>query len=127
MIDPLWSAKQRWVVIAGLAAILTYLSINYWYNSVYTPWPVESDGSRASLIDRQINPNTASRAELEAVAYIGPALAQSIVEYRDRAAAEHPDKVIFQSPEDLLKVRGIGPATLDRIGPWLMFGPQEDD
>lgn len=55
-----------------------------------------------------INLNTASAAELERLPRIGPATAERIVAYRD---AHGP----FQAPEDLMKVKGIGPATFAQV------------
>jgi competence protein ComEA len=56
----------------------------------------------------RINLNTATPAELQTLPGIGPVLAQRIVEYRD---ANGP----FQSVDDLLKVKGIGPSLLEKI------------
>lgn len=53
--------------------------------------------------------NTADEAELRTLPGVGPALARRIVEER-RARP-------FRTVEDLLRVRGIGPATLERIRP----------
>ena len=55
-----------------------------------------------------ININTASQAELETLPGIGPALAKRIIEYRQEYGP-------FQSIEDVMKVRGIGEATFERI------------
>lgn len=52
--------------------------------------------------------NRAGAAELATLPGIGPALAAAIVEHRTRAGP-------FRRPEDLLAVRGIGPATLERL------------
>ncbi len=57
-----------------------------------------------------ININTASAQELEALPSIGPVTAQAIIDYR---TANGP----FASVEDIVKVRGIGPATLEKIKP----------
>jgi competence protein ComEA len=54
--------------------------------------------------------NTASAAELELLPGIGPALAGRIIEHRQ---ANGP----FRAVEDLTKVRGIGPKTLDKLRP----------
>jgi competence protein ComEA len=56
----------------------------------------------------KVNINEASAPELERLPGIGPSLAQKIVDYR---TANGP----FLSPEDLLKVSGIGPSKLDQI------------
>ncbi len=55
-----------------------------------------------------INVNTASAAELQRLPGIGRVTAQSIIDYRT-------DVGEFSAPEDLLKVKGIGPKTLEGI------------
>ncbi len=55
----------------------------------------------------KININTASAEELTQLQGIGPKYAAKIVEYRDQ---NEP----FASPEDLIKVPGIGQKTFDK-------------
>jgi competence protein ComEA len=64
----------------------------------------------------QVDLNRASVAEFQALPEIGPRLAERIV--RDREA-NGP----FLGPEQLSRVRGVGPATLERIGPYLQYQP----
>ncbi len=52
--------------------------------------------------------NRASAEELEKLAGIGPVLARRIVEWRENHGP-------FRSVQDLLKVPGIGPKTLEKI------------
>ena len=59
---------------------------------------------------RVININLASATELEQLPGVGPATAKAIVAYREKYGA-------FNTLEDLLKVRGIGPAKLSEILP----------
>ncbi|GBD10671.1 ComE operon protein 1 [bacterium HR23] len=54
--------------------------------------------------------NTADVHALESLPGIGPVLAQRIVDYRTRYGP-------FSQVDDLLKVQGIGPKTLERIRP----------
>jgi competence protein ComEA len=57
---------------------------------------------------RKININKASYEEIQTLPGIGPTYARAIVEYRK---AHGP----FQTIEDLEKVKGIGPATVERV------------
>lgn len=59
-----------------------------------------------------VNINTADSALLQTVPGIGPTIASRIIAYRE---ANGP----FQKVDDLLKVSGIGPATLEKIRPYL--------
>lgn len=64
----------------------------------------------------RIDPNHASELELDRLPGIGPSTAAAIVRERDRGA-------VFRRPEELTVVRGIGPATVERLRPWLEFAP----
>jgi len=70
----------------------------------------------ASLLDvPPVDLNSADEALLCSLPGIGPAKAAAIVEYRE---AYGP----FLSLEDLLNVRGIGPAIIDQITPYVTVG-----
>jgi len=60
------------------------------------------------VVGSKVNINTADTTALETLPGIGPSLAQRIVDYRQ---ANGP----FGQIEDITKVSGIGPATLDNI------------
>jgi len=62
----------------------------------------------------RVNVNQAQIKELEQITGIGPALAARIVATRRRLGP-------FRSPDDLLRVPGIGPAVLRRISPQVRF------
>ena len=59
-------------------------------------------------------PNRADARALEVLPGIGPARAAAIVAERARAP--------FRSVDELTRVAGIGPVTLERVAPWLEIG-----
>jgi len=61
-----------------------------------------------------LDPNRASEEELDRLPGVGPATAEAMVEHRKNHGG-------FARAEDLLAVRGIGPATLEKIRPFLDF------
>lgn len=61
----------------------------------------------AAASNAGININTASESELDSLPGIGPAMAKRIVAERERAP--------FASVDDLLRVKGIGPAKLAKL------------
>jgi competence protein ComEA len=71
-----------------------------------------ADSRNAADAAYQIDLNMADRAELLQLPGVGESLAQRILSYR----REHGR---FRSVEDLRRVRGIGPITLDKLRPWV--------
>jgi comEA protein len=59
-----------------------------------------------------LNINTATQKELECIPTVGPGKATSIIEFRNQNGS-------FGAVEDLLKIKGIGPATLDKLRPYI--------
>ncbi len=55
-----------------------------------------------------VNINTANTKELETLPSIGPVKAKAIDEYRR-------ENGLFKSKEDIIKVKGIGPATYEKL------------
>lgn len=68
----------------------------------------------ASERTTRVDVNEASDEALQALPGIGPALARRIVEERGRGR--------FKSVEELARVRGIGPATVERLRPLVSVG-----
>lgn len=80
--------------------------------------PEETSGSPSEVAEPgaapKIDINNATQAELESLPGIGPVMAQEIIADRE---ANGP----FGTIEDLDRVSGIGPATLERLAPLITF------
>jgi len=75
-----------------------------------------------SPVQSTINPNTASWHELAQLPGIGEAIGRRIVMTRDLLLhIQLKEQPVFVVPQDLRRVRGIGPRTLQRIQPFLRF------
>jgi competence protein ComEA len=73
------------------------------------PPPVTGgDGTGSAAPGQLIDLNTATPEDLDALPGVGPATAKAIVDHRTQNGP-------FRSVDDLLDVRGIGPAKLDAI------------
>jgi competence protein ComEA len=71
---------------------------------------------RELVFDLPLDLNAATPAALEALPGVGPSLAAAIVEAREAAGG-------FDAVDDLLTARGIGPATLESLRPFVSVGP----
>jgi len=76
--------------------------------------PADAAALAAITAPRKINVNTADAAALCELPGIGPAYAGRIVAYRE---AHGP----FAKPADLAAVKGIGPATVKKLEPYVTF------
>jgi len=79
-------------------------------------------------VEIKINPNTATWWELAELPGIGEVKGRAIVAYREQfrreALADNPradPPPAFTKPEDLDAVKGIGPATVEKMRPMLVF------
>jgi len=72
------------------------------------------------LLGLPLDPNTADAALLAQLPGLGPSLSAAIVAERERGGP-------FTSVEEVGRVRGIGPATLARLAPYLAVDPLAGD
>ncbi len=72
-------------------------------------------------LDEKINPNNAPAASLVRLPGIGISRAEAIIAYREEFNQGNKNGLAFQSCNDLQKVKGIGPKTVQNISYWLKF------
>ena len=77
--------------------------------------------SREIELDERINPNDAPIASLVRLPGIGVGRAGVIVAYRENFSGEDNNSSAFRNCDDLQKVKGIGPKTVQNISEWLKF------
>jgi DNA uptake protein ComE-like DNA-binding protein len=70
-------------------------------------------------LETTVNPNTDPPASLARLPRIGLTRARAVVNYRRQR--QQDGSVAFREPDDLQRVTGIGPKTVEGIGPWLRF------
>ena len=132
--EPTMDSKAESVVEAGppddratgerqfLLIICTFffLILTYQYLSrvLEKPEPLPWEPGDSMKLFR-VDVNTGTWIEWSQLQGIGPSLAHRIVADRE---ANGP----FEAIDDLQRVHGIGPVTLDRIRPWLKFGNSAD-
>jgi competence protein ComEA len=100
------------LVLAGLAATIGWwVSQGGWQGRL-----IEVERAEPRVARFQVDVNQADWPELAQLPGIGPVLAQRIIESRQ---TDGP----FRTHDDLLRVRGIGPKTLEQIRPYLLPVP----
>lgn len=116
------AAMRRFRALGLLVAALAIATL------ARLPWAPSDEGAsriekappseaavRALVAGTTLDVNTATAADLELLPGIGPALAQRIVDDRARSGP-------FRTLEDLDRVRGIGPRTVERLRPFVRTG-----
>jgi competence protein ComEA len=111
----LWLRRGDQAVVAGLVLLgLVFLTAHAWQIGSFHGETVDIERLPESALQYRLDVNTATWVEWSQLDGIGETLARRIVEDRE---ANGP----FQSLEDLGRVRGLGPKTLEKMSPWLTF------
>jgi competence ComEA-like helix-hairpin-helix protein len=112
----------------GLYGMVPVDTIHTGFGASYDAIPIRQEGVESWVLvdtlekpaaDFPIPVNSAPARVLQALPRIGPAMADRILKHR----IEHGP---FMGPEDLLAVRGIGPKTLERLLPLIIFDVAAD-
>jgi competence protein ComEA len=103
--------QQVLALLAGIAPVLML-----WHWARLSGWgmrPVEIDRLESQPLDYRIDVNSATWVEWAQLDGIGETLAERIVEDRRTNGP-------FRTIDDLRRVKGIGPKTLEKIRPYLI-------
>lgn len=92
------------------------------FSAGFTSLVLTRSGSAGEVkLETKINPNNAAMASLVRLPGIGVVRAQGIVAYRDAFKRQNSAGVAFENHDDLQKVKGIGPKTVENVSQWLKF------
>jgi DNA uptake protein ComE-like DNA-binding protein len=119
--EHLWTRNQRIALLVIVTSLLVYVVIRYALAPSYVSNQQPEEPSRARELADRIDPNTADEQTLSALPLLGEKRAKLVVEYRKHYHELKPDEVVFQKPEDLMRIRGIGVNTVDQLRPYLIF------
>jgi competence protein ComEA len=108
--------------LAGVVLLLcAVFFVRAWRNPIRVGDPPPAVGERAILLATKIDPNVATWEAWAALPGIGEKRAREIVAYREAYVAGRPGEVAFATVDDLMKVKGVGKATVEALGPYLIF------
>lgn len=112
-----WLTRSDQLVLALLSAILLSLLTVHWARLTrFGTVPVEIEHLDPRQLDFRLDANSATWVEWGQLDGIGDALAHRIV-------ADREENGPFHSIDELRRVKGIGPKTLEKLRPWLTLEP----
>ena len=129
MVEPgsfVWTRRQRTVLASLVLILCTVFLVKALRNPAHVDDPPAPEGSRAADLATRIDPNTADWPAWAGLPLIGEKRAKEIVAFREAWQGEHSDQIPFEKPEDLMRVKGIGKATVETLKPYLIFPSAAD-
>jgi hypothetical protein len=116
-----WTRRQRTVLAGAVVLLAGVFFVRAMRLSARVTDPPPAVGERAGALATKIDPNDASWEAWAALPGIGEKRAKEIVGWRDAYTAGHPGEPAFAKPDDLMKVKGFGKATVEALQPFLVF------
>ena len=117
----LWlSGSDRFFLVLVSSIVLGLMGAHWLRLSGFGRRPVEIDQLPPRAYEFRIDINTADWIELSQLEGVGETLAQRIVADKEK----HGN---FQSIEELDRVEGIGPKTIDELRPWIAVSRNSGD
>lgn len=115
-ISHLGLTRSDQLLLGTIATVIGLLLAAHW--ALLSNWgtqPVEVERVEPQPLNYQIDVNTATRLELMQLDGIGEMLAERIIADRDRNGP-------FADVDDLRRVKGIGPKTVEKMRPYVRIG-----
>ncbi|HET6248979.1 MAG TPA: helix-hairpin-helix domain-containing protein [Tepidisphaeraceae bacterium] len=122
----IWTPGQLSAIAGLLLVLVIVLGGRLICNRTFIDDPQPDIPARAHELADRLDPNTASWQELAAISGLGEKRAHAIVAYRDTWHKKHPNTPAYAGPQDLRNIKGIGPATVSNLTPYLIF-PKEKE
>ena len=114
------SGRELITLVIGVGLVLLAIGIARTVEAVWgRPELTITEAGDVLPPSERLNVNTATDYELAMLPGIGPKTAAAITGYRDRYGP-------FATLDDVTKVSGVGPATVERIRPHAMCAPVPD-
>lgn len=107
------------VAVAGVVVLLLATSLGWFWTKGGRGRLIEIDQAQPRAVPFLVDINRAEVPELLQLPDIGPTLAQRIVDSRRQDGP-------YRDLDDLVRVRGIGLKTLDRLRPFLVPIPDDE-
>lgn len=115
-------ARRDRCAILWMASIVLLVSFtHHWPKTQTIPKSMLITSQKISELKSTINPNNTSWASLARLPGFGRQKARNLIKYRQQYKAANNQKNPFNSAEDLQKVKGIGPKTVDKIRKYITF------
>jgi competence protein ComEA len=109
----LWLRRTDQAAVVGLAVLGLTAMVGHWlYRGGHRGRMIEVERVEPGAVTYIVDINEADWPELTVLPAVGETLARRIVEYREQNGP-------FRDIDDLRRVRGIGPRTLERLTPYL--------
>jgi competence protein ComEA len=114
--SPLLRPRDQTSIAVLVASSLVLLAAGWWRHGGLRGGLVDVDRAPPLMAKFQLDVNRADWPELIQLPGVGRVLAERLIAERERGGE-------YRSIEDLERVRGIGPRTLERIRPYLLPMP----
>lgn len=112
--DALIRPRERRTVAVLAAGALALLAAGWWRHAHEPGGMIDIDRAPPLTAQFQLNVNQADWPELIQLPGVGRTLAERLI-------AEREERGEFRSVEELTRVSGIGPRTIERIRPYLLL------